>query len=149
MIDSPLSAAKRICQESSWKVSNLVLQKLLYIAHMLHLGNKGTPLITGQFEAWDYGPVHPDVYRKTNIFGASPIQNIFRTTPDMEATTAKEKIDKVLDGLGKENPSKLVAITHWEGGAWAKNYKPGIKFSVIPNADIRSEYKKRFKKNDG
>ena len=60
MAVSALSAGKRLGKHSGWTLSNLAMQKLLYIAHMYHLGMyDATPLVTGHFEAWDYGPVHP------------------------------------------------------------------------------------------
>ena len=46
---SALSAAKTFCELRDWKISNLELQKLLYIAQMLHLGRYGTPLISERF----------------------------------------------------------------------------------------------------
>jgi len=38
MTVSASAAAKRMCERSGWTLSNLELQKLLYIAHMFHLG---------------------------------------------------------------------------------------------------------------
>jgi|GEM_PF-6636616 len=53
-----LSAARAICELRDWEVSNLELQKILYIAHMVYLGETDShPLIKENFEAWDYGPV--------------------------------------------------------------------------------------------
>ena len=50
------SAARYICARGDWRVTNLALQKILYLAHMVHLGRTGRALIDGEFEAWDYGP---------------------------------------------------------------------------------------------
>lgn len=44
-------------------VSNLKLQRLLYLAQMVALREQGEPLFDGDFEAWDCGPVVPCVYR--------------------------------------------------------------------------------------
>ena len=38
---------------------------------------------------------------------------------------------------------KLVAITHWEKGAWARIYICGMKDLVISHDDILEEYKQR------
>ena len=40
-------------------VTNLQLQKKLYVANMLLRGEHKTRLVHGHFEAWNYGPVHP------------------------------------------------------------------------------------------
>ena len=55
-------AAKYLAKKSGWKYTNLELQKLLYIAHMIHLGKTGEPLFEDAFEAWNYGPVIPGLY---------------------------------------------------------------------------------------
>jgi uncharacterized phage-associated protein len=51
MAVSVASAAKRLCEKTGWTLSNLELQKILYIAHMFHLGETGQPLVPGHFEA--------------------------------------------------------------------------------------------------
>jgi uncharacterized phage-associated protein len=61
----PLIAAKKVCERRTWGVSNLEINKILYFAHMLFLGRHGldSPLVEEMFQAWDYGPVLPSVYR--------------------------------------------------------------------------------------
>src|SRR5579863_1523853 len=54
-------------------VSNLALQKLLYFAHARHLIETKRPLVSGYFEAWQFGPVHPAAYRAFKPSGDQPI----------------------------------------------------------------------------
>ena len=85
MAISVLSAAKHMGQFSAWTLTHLELQKLLYLSHMIYLGSHGKPLISGSFEAWAYGPVHPDLYHKAKIFGSDPVENIiFHDCPDVK-----------------------------------------------------------------
>ena len=140
MATSTFSAAKRLCYTSDWSISNLELQKLLYIAPMVCLGQKDVPLITGHFEAWNYGPVEPNLYRKTKIFGSSPVGNIFHAVEDVSPGYQCELLDDVVEQLAQAPPGKLIAITHWDKGAWAKHYYPGVRHALIPNEDIRQEY---------
>ena len=86
---SSLSAARLVCELRDWKVSNLELQKILYIAHMIYLGNESVPLIDENFEAWDYGPVIPELYQHVKGFGAKPVGNVFHSV-DLPAKTSKE-----------------------------------------------------------
>ena len=44
-----LQAAKCLGRMSSWRFSNLELQKIIYICHMLYLGQQGEPLVKGDF----------------------------------------------------------------------------------------------------
>ena len=98
------------------------------------------PLVDEDFEAWDYGPVLPTVYRRAKIFGREPIQNIFRSFTSDTGSWNNEIIEEVVTGLKGKKPGELVAITHWDKGAWAKNYCPGEIGTVIPNEDIVREY---------
>ena len=136
-----LSAAKRLSERSQWTLSNLKLQKILYIAHMFYLGRtNGEPLVRGAFEAWDYGPVHPNVYHKVKIFGSDPVENIFHDVADMAKGPEKEILDEALESLDGFGPGQLVHVTHREGGAWEKNYIPGVRNCIISNKDILAEY---------
>lgn len=138
-----LAAAKRICEQSGWSLSNLELQKILYVAHMFHLGRHAESLVSGHFEAWDYGPVHPTVYHKAKIFGSSPVENIFHSVRDSMGDEEAKTLDEATDALSDHRPGRLVAITHWEKGAWARNYSPGNRGHVISNEDILEEYRER------
>lgn len=143
---SAMSAAKRLCEVADWKISNLELQKLLYISHMLHLGKTGQPLIDGWFEAWDYGPVQPEVYRSAKAFGRSPVGDVFTFTPRIAETAPEaQTIREAVEQLGGASPARLVSITHWEKGAWAKHYVPGGRGNFIPDQDILQEYRDRVR----
>ena len=43
--------------------------------------------------------------------------------------------------------SRLIAITHWEGGAWFNNYDPEYSSKIIPNEDVLEEYNKRVERD--
>lgn len=143
MAISSLSAAKKLCELSGWRLSNLAVQKILYVAHMVHLGKHGFPLVTEYFEAWDYGPVLPKVYRRAKPFGAGHVKNVFRGIHDAEDGTESAILTEAAQKLSNSRPGDLVAMTHWEKGAWAKYYSPGVKGIIIPNDDILAEYGNR------
>lgn len=144
MTTSILAVAKRIGEQSGWRLTNLALQKLSYVAHMLRLGTTESPLVHGQFQAWDLGPVHPQLYRAASRFGSKPVQsNVFQSVRSVQEQDILSLIDDVVDALSDSTP-RLVAITHWDKGAWAKHYIPGVKEIVIPNSDILQEYKDRL-----
>jgi uncharacterized phage-associated protein len=140
MAISVLAAAKWLGQKSNWSLSNLELQKLIYLAHMFFLGRTGKPLVSGVFEAWDYGPVHPTLYHVVKMFGARPVENIFGTVPDLEDGEEKSILGEAYDVLGGVGASRLVAATHRKDGAWDKNYIPGQRHCIILNSDILHEY---------
>ena len=140
-----MQAARKICEHGSWKTTNLGLQKILYLAQMLFMGeNNGARLADTDFEAWDYGPVSPEVYQRVRIFGANPIhQDIFFNEPRPNDGLREAYLHNVCTYLTGKKPGELVSITHWKNGAWAKNYKPGTHGIVIPDKDILDEYRCR------
>ncbi|WP_090521055.1 Panacea domain-containing protein [Paracoccus isoporae] len=137
---SALAAAKEFGRLSGWGLSNLELQKLIYIAHMIYLGRTGKPLVSGPFQAWDYGPVNPTLYHRAKVFGRAPVEDIFGSLPPLPEGAEKRFIQEAYESLGALGPSQLVSITHRTGGAWEANYRPGRRYSLISNEDIRKEY---------
>lgn len=134
------AAAKHLANLSGWTLSNLEMQKILYLAHMFYLGRTGEPLVHGQFEAWDYGPVHPDLYHRVKIYGSDPVGNVFHSIPDMVAGPERDIISEAYQTLGKAGAGRLVKATHRPNGAWATYYLPGARKRVLPNSAILKEY---------
>ncbi len=146
MTVSIFTIAKRLCEKSGWTLSNLELQKMAYITHMFYMGQheQHEPLSGGAFQAWNYGPVDPDLYHLIKRFGFDPIpEGYFDFAADIsDAHPGTRYLDDAVENLPRH---RLVAITHWEHGAWRKNYIPNVRGIQIPNADILEEYKKRQK----
>ena len=90
--------------------------------------------------------MHPTLYHKIKIFGSDPVENIFRSEPHISEGTESGLIDDIVEGLSDSNSSRLVAITHTDKGAWAKNYIPGQRGITIPDEDILEEYKERVQR---
>lgn len=141
---SALSAARHMCERSGWGLTNLELQKMLYLAQMMFMGkNNGQRLMTGSFEAWDYGPVSPQVYREVKAFGREPIRSLWFSSKIQDPARIA-LLDEAVDELSKLRPAQLVNITHWKDGAWARNYVPNQRGIVIPDEHIIDEYRRRF-----
>lgn len=142
----PIPAAKamrRLCEFKDWSITNLEAQKLLYFAQMIALGEHERPLVSGTFEAWDLGPVHPDAYHKAKLFGAKPIKPfIFKTRGPIREWEGV--FERTLDVFGDLTGGQLVAESHWDRGAWAAHYRQGAKGVEIPNGDIAREYRDRL-----
>jgi|TARA_R100000093_G_scaffold64446_1_gene35411 uncharacterized phage-associated protein len=144
---SAMEAARTACEISGWNLSNLQLHKILYIAHMIFTGrHDGQPLIGDeQFQAWDYGPVLPTVYRHASSYGASNIQNLFHHVPPVDTSTEEYTVirDAVIH-FAQRSPFDLVDITHQPVSAWAQCYRPGERFITIDQGAIMDEYRNRF-----
>ena len=136
---------KFICERGNWAVTNLQLQKILYLSYMYYMGeSNGEKLTNALFEAWDFGPVEPTVYRKVRIFGANAIQDIFYGARHFKIDDARQMaLMEVCDALLPLRPSALVNITHWKDGAWAHSYVPGTRGIRIFDPEIALEYRRR------
>lgn len=141
---SAIAAASTLAEMSNWTLSNLQLQKLLYLAQMFHLGEHQEPIFSEDFEAWKLGPVIPSVYRHAKIYGSQPVESFF-TNARLSDGTGKAMLRRTLDELPDLRPWRLVSITHWDKGAWAKHYTEGSSGATIPKKDILDEYWERGK----
>lgn len=140
--------AKKLCEASDWNITNLQLQKMLYISQVLYLGLTNHHLFRGEFQAWDYGPVAPKVYHQFKIFGDKPIE-AWAFPPVSEICNQNETlfIDMVAKELVSMSASKLVGLTHRPGTGWYKNYTPGARGREISEDDMKQEYKEVWLKN--
>lgn len=143
-----LQAAKFASERSGWSLSNLELQKIVYLANMIHLGHYGRPLVQGCFEAWDFGPVHPTLYRHVKRFGAGPVTAISCNAGPLQGESESSLLHEAVDILSKKTGGQLVSITHWSKGAWARNYSPGERNRIISNEDVVDEYRERERVSD-
>jgi uncharacterized phage-associated protein len=109
-------------------ITNLALQKLLYFAHGLHLIETKNPLVTGFFEAWQFGPVHPIAYRAFKSVGANPIhfrasiQDPFTRTvrplPECADCDIKARVGRIVATYAGMTAGRLVEISHANGAPW-------------------------------
>ncbi len=110
------------------KISNLALQKLLYFAHGIFLLRTRRPLVSGYFEAWQYGPVHPSVYRafkgagsdaiEIRVVAKDPLTGKPRDLPLPTDEDVKELLAEVVWRYGKLSPARLVDLSHAKGSPW-------------------------------
>ena len=133
-------AALAICYLSEWSVTNLQLQKILYIANMLYIGNNNEKLIYEEFEATDMGVILPNLYESLNHYGNRVIRTGFFgvTLPDEDSKEFKE-LEETCKSLLGFTGGQLVAVTHMKGGGWNKNWVAG-ESSPIPYTDIQQHY---------
>lgn len=144
---SVLNAARTLGEISGWSLSNLQMQKILYIAQMLHIGRTGRPMFSEDFEAWDFGPVAYELYRKAKIFGSRKVSDVFFEPKLPLESAERSSILSAYQSMRDLTPGQMVALTHRDNGAWAKCYRPGERGRVIPKELILQEYKDISAKN--
>lgn len=132
-------------KEQGINISNMSLQKLIFIANGAYLAKTGTPLINEPIEVWQYGPVVKNVYHEFKNYGNSDIKQIplahslaFDKSLD---DTANEAIDFVLDIAKELNAIQLSNWSHHPDSPWSK--AKDAKESIISN-EIMKDYFKQF-----
>jgi uncharacterized phage-associated protein len=117
-----------VASDRGISLTNLALQKLLFFAHAISLTERKAKLVSGYFEAWQYGPVHPTVYQAFKAAGPNSID--FRAESFDPVTGARKPLERLADSatrvicdrvivqFGSLSPGRLVDITHANGGPW-------------------------------
>lgn len=125
------------CVNADNPISNLQLQKILYYIQ-LEFSHNGRQAFGDAIEAWQFGPVVPNVYYYFCGYGAMPITNTYygvSIESDDECI-----INPIVDKKSRLNPWDMVEETHKANGAWDQVYKNGkgnkqvIPFDLIQKA---------------
>jgi len=125
------------CIADNCPISNLQLQKILYYIQREFLQSNRGPAFNNVIEAWQFGPVVPDVYYYFCGSGAMPIF-MFRGTCDRSAWE-DSTVRSIVESKRVLYPWDLVAETHKPGGAWDQIYQDGKgNHQTIPMNLIRT-----------
>jgi uncharacterized phage-associated protein len=121
-------------------LTNMQLQKLVYFAHGWSLALLGEPLVADEVQAWEFGPVMPELYRSLARWGSGPVR---------EPTHAKAKgglggeedelLEEIYKGYAGRSAYQLSSLTHLKGSPWEQVFEPEQRGKVIPNT-LMAEY---------
>ena len=130
-------------------VSNLQLQKMIYFVNLYYFKLTNTFLLEGeQFEAWQHGPVIPDIYRKYATYGGLSISIksddisddlLYDSEFKKIASDSLNSINDFILYLASMDPWTLVDYSHRVGGAWHKVYSKDKAKVKIDNKLIKQE----------
>lgn len=147
-------------------IDPLKMQKLVYFAHGWHLALRDQPMLRDSVEAWEHGPVIPDLYHEFKRWGSWPIKQpatkfdgarLFTPSLDAEcvwdtdAADAKNVIGRVWDVYAKYSGLQLSTLTHQSGTPWAdtRMQHPGKRDVDIPDDLIKAFFKAQATRNAG
>ncbi|KAB1640040.1 Panacea domain-containing protein [Adlercreutzia muris] len=101
-------------------VSNLQLQKILYFVQVGYFSEKSKWLFEDDFEAWQYGPVVPGIYRLFSIWGGGKITR--KPTAPHKQISSEDScvIDPIIKVCRAKAPWALVEQAHAEGSPWKR-----------------------------
>ena len=154
----PRAIANLILELIHKPVTNLALQKLLYFLHGSYLLRNKKSLVTGYFEAWTYGPVHPAVYTAFKQFDGNTItakatKKDLRSGEILEVPSPadlelRQFAKKIVASLEDLSAGQLVTLSHAQGGPWDLVFKRSKSERMlglrISNEAIRDRYKNHW-----
>ncbi|MEA1940678.1 MAG: DUF4065 domain-containing protein [Pseudomonadota bacterium] len=132
----------KLSKKAGKALTPLQLMKLTYIAHGFGLALLNRDLIPERIEAWQYGPVIPDLYHVTKKFGRKPIPLSSISDDDPKSSPeALDLIEQVVDKYGSLSGYALSQLTHKAGSPWHQVFEPDTFGIEIPDELIREHYK--------
>jgi uncharacterized phage-associated protein len=140
------------------RLTNMSLNKIAYFAHAASLAHYGRPLVDSPFEAWQYGPVHPQLYRQLKRFKDQPVTGRLtrvdlatgRDVPHEIRLTPEERnlVDRITLFYGAMPAGRLVEISHEPGAPWDQVWTAGEREArpgmIISDISTESFYKAKF-----
>ena len=133
----------RWCDKNELRITNLQLQKILFFIQKESIRKRGYGIFSNRIEAWQYGPVVPDVFYQFAGFGAMKLvlyEDLFSdvSPKDIIDDKSKEIIEEILREYIHVSPWDLVAKSHVSNGAWSNSISMGEKYPIT-DQDISYE----------
>lgn len=130
-------------------LTHLKLQKLLYFLHGWHLAITGIPVVDEGFQAWDYGPVIPELYQQLRQYGAHAIDDYIRDIDPMTGqavayvANAQDHqfwaiLDKVWEQYAGYSALQLSTLSHEPNSAWHIARQANAFNAPIDNGTIQA-----------
>ncbi|MEK6324321.1 MAG: type II toxin-antitoxin system antitoxin SocA domain-containing protein [Acidobacteriota bacterium] len=120
-------------------LTNMQLQKLVYIAHGFYLAFTGKPLLYDEVKAWQWGPVIVDLYEALRQYGSGVVTAKI-PAPAVELNpNAEQVIEKVWKAYGRLTAFQLSSITHKPNSPWSQTWETWGQYSTISN-DVIAQY---------
>ena len=109
-----------LASDEGKSLTNMQVQKLVYLAHGYCWALLGKPLFDHHVHAWQWGPVIPKLYKKLQRYGAGTVtEQIEDAEPSIPTGSEEYSVIKaVWKGFGHYTGPTLSRITHQDGSPW-------------------------------
>lgn len=120
--------------EAGDALSNLKLQKLVYYAQGFSLAITGSPIFKEEIQAWQHGPVVPDLYHSLKKHGSEHVQPpVNGINLEDYSEDVRELLNEVYSVYGQFSASKLRNMTHNES-PWKQAMELGPSTTISHSA---------------
>ncbi len=115
-------------EEQGRAITPMKLQKLLYFCHADYVVQFNKGLVKQEFEAWNYGPVIPSIYKEFKSDHKQPIRGRASIFDPVTATRKiascalpadeEENVRSLFDFYSRFSAEKLSDLSHAHNGPW-------------------------------
>ena len=133
----------KLFNDAKIPVTQLHVQKLMFLFEAYYMNIVGQPLYECNYQAWNFGPVAPQLYKRFKEYGSNAI-----VLTDVELKEAesiddfKKKLMKQLfDAFKTLSAADLVKFTHAEGSPWKEAWDEK-EYSTISKEKMKDWFSK-------
>lgn len=119
-------------------ITNMKLQKLVYLAESGFGSLYGEDLVVDPFQAWDHGPAVKPLYGLYKSFGREPITSV-AGCPQSAPDDVSEVLETVWDHFGHLSAADLRRLTH-DVGPYDRHYRKGVQDILLPKPEIHGSW---------
>jgi len=130
----------RLARSEGKSLTNMQLQKLVFLAQGYALALLGRPVYYQNTHAWQWGPVVPKLYKALQSYGSGIVTQDIPSEDELTEGEEMEIVRGVWDGYKQYTGSQLSNLTHKPGSPWSSTWEKE-RFAVIPPELIGSYYK--------
>ncbi|WP_395709689.1 Panacea domain-containing protein [Reyranella sp.] len=116
-------------------LTNMALQKLVYLAHGWRLIRGQGPIAVNHFEAWEMGPVVRCLYDALKVYGDKPVEDRAKWFNALDNRIEIARVPLVVEEraflmemfekYGRLSAFRLSDLTHAKGGPWDRVWNAG------------------------
>lgn len=134
------NALIRMARQEGRPLTNMQVQKHVFLAQGFCLGLLGRPIYYNDTHAWQWGPVVAKLYKALQKYGSGVVSDEIPTEDELDESSDEYSILRgVWNAYKGYSGGQLSELTHREGTPWSKAWT-SQKFSIIPQESIQAYY---------
>lgn len=122
------------CIDEKEPISNIQLQRILFILQKGFIKERGVSLFDDDFVAWKYGPVIESIYDKFSGSGGVPIYSKVETTH--VPISIQRIINPIIEKTATMYPWNLLKYCTEKNGAWYVTYNMSINYGDVIDKEL-------------
>ena len=133
-----------LAEKDGKKLTNMQLQKLVFLANGFSLALLNQPLTYHNIHAWQWGPVLPQLYKRFSKYGSGKIDGSAACDEEVpDSGDENEIITSVWANFGNMTGPQLSALTHEPNSPWDQTWK-SEQYGIIEPKLIAKFYKRQL-----